>query len=50
MKGISLILLKVCYSFKNLFYILSFGQRPRQCLNKSKKDMWQSWKIVNSML
>ena len=25
------------YSFKNLFYKLSFGQRPRQCLNKSKK-------------
>ena len=24
-------------SFKNLFCKLSFGQRPRQCLNKSKK-------------
>ena len=23
------------YSFKNLFYKLSFGQRPRKCLNKS---------------
>ena len=23
--------------FKNLFYKLSFGQKPRQCLNKSKK-------------
>ena len=30
-------LLKYIYSFKKLFCKLSFGQRPRRCLNKSKK-------------
>ena len=33
-----IIIYNICvyiYSFKNLFCKLSFGQRPRQCLNKS---------------
>ena len=30
------------YSFKNLICKLSFRQRPRQCLNKSKKNICDS--------